>query len=76
MNDLKQTILAIGAKDFSHDDYMKHQHAVKAVLGSDAALAFGDAVTAEAEQYFIEEPDQLPMLWKRMINLAKEEGKV
>jgi hypothetical protein len=76
MNTLKQTILGIGSKDFTHDEYLKHQRAVKDVLGSDAALAFGDAVTAEAEQYFIEEPEQLPMLWKRLINLAREEGKV
>jgi hypothetical protein len=76
MNTLKHSILSIGSGEMTHDEYMKHQRNIKAVLGHDAALAFGDAITAEAEQFFVEEPDQLAMLWKRMLNLAKSEGKV
>jgi hypothetical protein len=76
MNDLKHSILSLGAKDMTHDEYAKHLRNIKSVLGHDAALAFGDSIATEAEQFFVEEPEQLPMLWKRMLNLAKEEGKV
>ena len=73
---LKNTILSIGAKDMTHCEYVKHLHNIKKVLGHDAALAFGDSITNEADQFFVDEPGQLPLLWKRMLNLAKEEGKV
>lgn len=76
MNILKHSILSIGDKDMTHDEYVKHLNNIKSVLGHDAALAFGDAITSESDQFFVEEPDQLPMLWKRMFNLAREEGKV
>jgi hypothetical protein len=76
MNILKESILSIGSSDMTHDEYVKHQRNIKSVLGHDAALAFGDAIATEAEQFFVEEPEQLPMLWKRMLNLAKAEGKV
>lgn len=76
MNNLKNTILAIGSGEMTHDEYINYQRSIKAVLGHDAALAFGDAIAAEADQYFVEEPEQLAMLWKRMLNLAKSEGKL
>jgi len=60
----------------SNEQYQKHLRNIKSVLGHDAAAAFGDAVAAEADQFFVEEPEQLPLLWKRMMNLAKSEGKV
>lgn len=75
-NDLKTTILSIGSSDFSRDAYLSHQNNIKKVLGSDAALAFGDAVDCEADQFFIENPDDLAGLWRRMLRLAKEEGKI
>jgi len=75
MNDLKTSILSLGTKDMNSEEYQKHLRNVKSVLGHDAANAFGDAIATEAAQFFVEEPDQLPMLWKRMINLAKSEGK-
>jgi hypothetical protein len=74
--DLKTSILSIGSADFSREDYLAHQNNIKKVLGSDAALAFGDAVECEAEQFFVENPDDLAGLWRRMIRLAKSEGKV
>jgi hypothetical protein len=76
MNILKDSILSIGSSDMSNEEYQKHVRNVKSVLGHDAAAAFGDAIATEAEQFFVEEPEQLPMLWKRMLNLAKAEGKV
>jgi hypothetical protein len=76
MNNLKHSVLSIGSSDMTHEEYIKHQRNIKAVLGHSAALTFGDAVACEADQYFIEEPEQLPMLWKRMLNLAWEDGKV
>ena len=76
MNNLKHSILSIGSGEMTHDEYLKHQRNIKAVLGHDAALAFGDAIAAEAEQFYVEEPEQLAMLWKRMLNLAKSEGKL
>ena len=75
-NDLKTSILAIGSSDFTREDYIKHQNNIKAVLGGDAALAFGDAVDCEDDQFFVENPDDLVGLWRRMFRLAKEEGKV
>lgn len=74
--DLKTSILAIGSSDFTHEDYINFQHNIKKVLGSDAALCFGDAVECEEDQFFIENPDDLVGLWRRMFNLAREEGKV
>jgi hypothetical protein len=76
MNTLKHSILSLGAKDMTHDEYAQHLRNIKTVLGHDAALAFGDAVATEADQFFVEEPEQLPMLWKRMMNLAKLEKSV
>jgi hypothetical protein len=76
MNTLKHSILSIGSGDMTHDEYQKHLRNIKSVLGHDAALAFGDSIATEADQFFVEEPEQLPMLWKRMMNLAKSEGKV
>jgi len=73
---LHNSIMFIGSCDMTHEQYENHLRNVKSVLGHDAAAAFGDAVAAEADQFFVEEPDQLPMLWKRMMNLAKQEGKV
>ena len=73
---LKNSILFFGSCDMTHEQYEGHLRNIKSVLGHDAALAFGDAVAAEADQFFVEEPEQLPLLWKRMLNLAKSEGKV
>jgi hypothetical protein len=74
MNTIKQTILSIGSKDIPREDYLKHLANVKQVLGTDAALCFGDACACEfGDKFYVEEPDALPMLWKRMLNLSKEE---
>jgi hypothetical protein len=74
--DLKTSILAIGSSDFTREDYLKHQRNISKVLGNDAALCFGDSVECEDDQFFIENPDDLVGLWRRMLRLAKEEGKV
>jgi hypothetical protein len=75
-NELKTTILGIGSSDFSRDEYLVMQKNIQKVLGSDAALAFGDAVECEEDQFFLENPDDLAGLWRRMVHLAREEGKV
>lgn len=73
---LQNSIMFIGSCDMTHEQYIGHVRNVQTVLGADAARAFGDAVEMVEDQYFVEEPEQLPMLWKRMINLARAEGKV
>ena len=76
MNIIKHSILSIGFKDIPRADYLQHLANVKAVLGNDAASAFADACACEfGDKFYVEEPDALPMLWKRMLNLAKAEGK-
>jgi hypothetical protein len=73
---IKDTVLAIGDSTLTRDEFQTIHSKVKTVLGSDAANAFSDAVTCEADQFFVEEPESLPMLWRRLHNLAKSEGKV
>jgi hypothetical protein len=74
--ELKTTILNIGSSDFSREAYLKYMQNIREVLGCDATIAFGDAVECEEDQFFVENPDELTNLWKRMVRLAKEEGKV
>jgi hypothetical protein len=76
MNTLKHSILSIGSSDFTREDYLTYQKNIQKVLGSDAVLIFGDSIATEADQYFVENPNDLEGLWRRMVRLAKAEGKI
>ena len=75
-NDLKTSILSLGAANIPRDHYNSIQSKVLSVLGCDAAMAFSDAIDSDGEQLWVDKPDGLEILWKRMIRLAKQEGKV
>lgn len=74
--DLKTSILSLGDANITRDQYNGIQSKVLTVLGCDASMAFSDAIDSDGEQLWIENPDDLAGLWRRMLRLAKEEGKV
>jgi len=75
-NDLKTSILSLGDANITRDQYHSIQSKVLSVLGCDASMAFSDAIDSDGEQLWIENPDDLVGLWRRMVHLAKQEGKV
>lgn len=76
MNDLKTSILSLGDANITRDQYHGIQSKVLTVLGCDASMAFSNAIDSDGEQLWVDKPDGLEILWKRMVRLAKSEGKI
>jgi len=73
--ELLSNLEAIKDKSLSRDDYYNLLAKVKKHLGPGAAAAFANAIVCEADQYFLEMPEEVGMLCVRLKRLAKDEGK-